>query len=636
MSRKRDGRARPGPGSGGEPAPGPIVLAGGPARPLWLVPAGVWLAVAGAPLAWSTVFTCEYTLPKLLALSAGLLAASLGVLLALRRGRWLLGATPLDPFLWPLAGALALATLFSRDPSVSFVGRYNSFADGVWALGLCAGLYSVIAGGLDERQRRWTKGAALGAGALVGVYGVLQALGKEPFELSERLPMGRAVSTLGSPVHLGAYLAMLLPLAVSESLAPKALPRGLAAGALVLIAGCLLGTVSRGAWLAGLAGLAAYFALARGGKLWAEFAWRSRRTAVLAAAAALVLAGAIWALRSSGRPFLASDLARAEGWRVAWQLFLREPWLGHGPDTFEQVFREHRTEAFMRVEGWRHHHGHAHNDLLQSLVTTGFFGAAAYAGLWLALFLAARSALRVDSFREDAAALSGALLSFFISLKFNPMSVEVWVTGAALAGLLAGGAASPARDAGETAPPAGAWGKALTLFLAAAASTWGWGRLGLADRHFQKARVHMGRGDAASVLAETRRALALNPCELKYHMVLVNQLTDLVRAVKGLEARGPLLAEAEASGRKAALCHPRDVNAHYIYGYAALISGEAGLRQNLALAERELDAAIALDPGFLPLLELRLQAAVDTADAAKQRELAGRIEEVKRLVAAPG
>ncbi|MBI5242465.1 MAG: hypothetical protein HY922_02125, partial [Elusimicrobia bacterium] len=90
----------------------------------------------------------------------------------------------------------------------------------------------------------------------------------------------------------------------------------------------------------------------------------------------------------------------------------------------------------------------AHNDLLQVLSTTGLAGGLAYLWLLAALALEAARVMRVPGRQDEAAAISGGLLAFFLNMKLNPVSVELMAVAAVLAGALLDQALALAPDFG--------------------------------------------------------------------------------------------------------------------------------------------------------------------------------------------
>ncbi|MBI4424147.1 MAG: O-antigen ligase family protein [Elusimicrobia bacterium] len=573
-------------------------------RSPWL-PAGLALAAVLVPLAWSTHFVAEYTLPKFLVLQLGVLLAAAG-LAAAPAAAW---RTPLArPILINLL-VLAVAALASQDWRLSLLGRYNSYSHGLWTCALYA-ILGLAASFLDRAQSRRLGAVLLAAAALVAAYAVLQVSPlPDPF-LRGALPQGRAVSSLGSPVDLGAFLAMALPLAAYWAAAESRWLGGLAGA--VIVAG-LWATVSRGAWGAAAIGLASFAALAlapwepgRG----REALRRTPRWAWALGAALVLLAGVAAVRRVSGRVAGGNDSSRVEVWRSAWRIFTSEPVFGTGPDTFEQAFRRQRTEEFVRrMRGSVRLQAYAHNDVLQALATTGLLGTAAYLYLLWAVAAIAWRAVRQPRERLLASGLSGGLIACFINVKVNPVALEVMAQTALFAGLLAALTRPEPSGPGERAPQGFARGLAALAVLAGAAGLALTARWSFADMEAKHGATELKRGLTVAGADHLRTALTLNRCENSYRVSLMNVFGDLINADKSVPARVALLEESMAVARAAVACHPEDVNAHYALGIASWMHVQLGLDQHLALAEAELDAALERDPLFLPLLEHRLAVA---------------------------
>jgi O-antigen ligase len=546
------------------------------------VDAGFFLLLVGVPLAWSSVFIAEFTLAKLVTLNVALAMAAWGA--AFRPDALAAGKTDLD---LPLLAGLIVAGLSaaaSADPSTSLRGRYDSYAYGLWGLALLAAVVQLAARsarGRETVRARWLIWSA----ALVGGYGVLQKLGFDPIFHIKNLPTGgRAVSTLGSPVDLGALLALACPLSLWRVDTHR---RASSAAAVMLIAGGLIACGSRGAMLAAAVGSAAYWLMSRrraGGSL-----RPSLGVAIAAVAAAL-----LWSWRPGASVV---DVARREVWRSASTAFLQNPWLGVGLDGFEDAFRRLRSDQFVAVMGSSHHQAYPHNDLLMVLSGLGLLGAAVYAWLLASLAKAARRALETESSRSLAAALAAGLLALWVNMEFNPVSLEVLAFAAVAMGLL---------TSLSSASPVGL--PRLLLLSAGALSTVSLVcALGVAraDVVFKKGAWAQAGGDFATARRLFAQARTAAPCELAYILAEVNALGDWINATHVVDERLALLALADADGRAAVSCHPRQSTSHYIAAAAARMHADLGFKDQLVVAAREFDAALALDPKFGPLLEAR-------------------------------
>ena len=588
--------------------------------PSFLFSLGFALAAA-VPLAMSQGAVAAFTLPKLVLLGFAVLTAASGALLSLRSGAVVPKRTALDLPLLAVALALAVSTFYSKDRLLSLLGMYNYYAYGLWVMGLCAGLY-YLAAWTDEHSHRTILRFCLAVSSLVGFYGMLQVLRLDPFLGEGVLLGGRASSTLGSPISLGAYLALALPLGLHWSLDGRERTFGRLCAA-ALAAG-LLASVARGAWLGAAAGVLAYAVWTR--RLDAIWEDRKKRNAVLAAALLLaaLAAGAIYNRFNYRNK--AAESTRVEIWKAAWAVFQENPIVGTGPDTFELEFRRRKSEAHVRkARSSMEYQAHAHNDVLEVLATTGLLGGAAYLALLLCLLKAAAGALADPERRPWAAALCGGLLALFLNMKFNPVPLETL----ALASLFAGLLCRPPAPQG----PAGWPGKAAAALLAAAAlvSAGGAARLLAADRHVKAAQVLVAKGLPQPALRRFQDGLRLNRCEMSYHIAFVNYLSVQAAASRDLGVQRHLLALAAGSGAQAVACHPQMSLSHYSLGVAALMQARSGLSERLAVAEQELDAAIAMDPRMDSLLRTRLDTALLRGEPAQIQGFQRRLDELKVL-----
>lgn len=573
--------------------------------------AGLWTIAAGMPLAWSGVLFAEYTLPKVLLLSIGLLAAGLGWALFARKGKGLWPRTELDTALAFVGAALVLCSILSVDRYLSFFGRYNEYSHGLWGMLLCWGVFLAFArgpGGDAVRDRVWL--ALVGAGGLVAAYAALQGLGFEPFVLSRSLPEGRAVSTFGGPVYLGMYLIVVAPLALHSAFAGG---RGGALGSvcLALVGGGLLAAVSRGAWIGAGVGVAAYLIL-RGGtgprRGWTRGLW-----------AALLLAGALIAVtaaaRLSAREMVWPDVPRLEVWKAAWASFLDKPATGWGPDAFEPGLRLHKPLGYVKATGVVAIQVHAHNDVLQALCTTGVLGTAAYFFFLWGLALAAKRRLEDPAGRGRAAALAGSLAGLFVGAKFNPAPLGALAISAAAAGLLI-----RPRGEREAGGRAAAWALAALGLISTTFAV----RLALADRALRSAISQSNMGQREEALAGFGGARRLNPWELEIDKRTFSFLQGDPEAAGGGKPR----CDALLSGARAAVMrHPHRSHAHYILGVALLCGDVSPPR--LSRAEKALDRALELDPLSLGALEVRLSVARAKGDLDLARTIEGTLRRME-------
>lgn len=575
------------------------------------------LALAAfAPLfaAWPGA-AAPYVLPKLFVLALAAAAASLGALYHPVPAGKSKAKVPAKPdLLRPLAacvGAAVLSGVFSQAPAVSLLGEYSARGHGLLTLGLCA-VVAALASGAGPAFARAALLAGAWAGAALSAYGLLQLAGLDPVvNAVGGIPYGRIGSLTGSPVGLGASLAMLLPPQLRLALdgeSPRDRLGGWACVALSLAG--LLFTWSRGAWLAAAAGAACWL-------LWTG-RLRAPKSGVKVAAAA-VLAGALVYAAGRARPTDMSDLGRVAVWRSALSVFAAHPLLGSGPDTFALMLGRHKTEGFVRAYGENGGQAHAHNDLLQALATTGLAGFAAYAWLLVAAWRRLRNALGDEASRSGAAAAGAGLAAAFVAAKLNPVPLDGLALAALLLGLLDPGGPRPR---GAT--------RAAAVFSAAAFAAAAW--LLLADRRaFQGMRAqHEGRLDAAR--AAYAAAVRLNPAEQSYGLWLVGAIREQARAEKDPARRLALGGEAAAAARALAGWNPLDARAlHALGGSLAALALQGG-PDGMAEAAAVLDRGARADWSYRALLETRLVVARLRKDAFAKADAEARLARLNGLV----
>lgn len=568
---------------------------------------GLGLAAAGPLLAVFPLVSGAYSVPKLVVLSAGVLAAWAALV---RRGA-AARATPLDRPLLACAAALLASFAASSDHFLSFIGRYQMYSLGVVPLGLFAALYyAAVRAGQPEEPRPLLRLCAAAA-VVMGLHALFQAAGVEPVAfLSNKFPQGRAIGTLGNPAYFGACLVPLLPLSLGLALDREGKDRFLGWAAAAAVLAGLFASGSRGAFAGAAAGA--------GAALWlmGRLSVPGRRLLWAGGLAVLVAGGVAASMRL--RRFSASDSARFAMWDAALRAAPAHPWLGTGPDTFEGLLRRGRTDAFIRAVGPVAGQANAHNDLLQALTTTGVAGLAAYAWLaWALAVLAWRA--RGDPYRAAAA---GALAGLFLQAKVNPVPLPAMALAALCAAWLCPLPAGPAKGRRPLLD-----GAVLALCAAAFVLVL---RLASADWSHKKAVVFSGRRPDIA-LASHERALRLNPGELQYRMVHASLLHRLAAREPEPARRLALLDRAVRSGRDAVAWRPNEVDAHQILGTSLILERRAGGPDRLAEAEAELDRALELDPKFAPLLRNRIVLAHERGDAEREKALTAEVVRLEGL-----
>lgn len=316
-----------------------------------------------------------------------------------------------------------ISTVLSAHPAVAFFGGYFR-REGLLAWTVYAAFFIAV--------MRWTQVRSqagvieivellLLASVIPAAYAIQQRLGLDFFFVGNRDP-GRPNGTLGNPVFLGAYFAMLLPItAVRCWLGRRRLSElALWLPIVLLQATGLLISQSRGPLLALVIGLGLLAILAAGFR-------RSRSTFVAiglmlaAVVAVLVLINAnataqrlardlpvlgrlIYNLEGS-QPGTATSLAsrstaaRLGIWKAATETFMEAPTrvklIGFGPESASTHYYPHLPDEVMQVDGyWQSNsYDRFHADTLDITLNYGTFGWLAYLGVFSAVFVAAAGAL---------------------------------------------------------------------------------------------------------------------------------------------------------------------------------------------------------------------------------------------------
>lgn len=213
--------------------------------------------------------------------------------------------------------------------------------------------------------------------------------------------LGRASGPFGIPNSLAAFLNLLLPpmLALTFQRGAGVVRRVFCGYLAALLAGGIVLTLSRGAWLALGVALVAWpwIALRRGRRRWL---WSLAVAGALAlAVAALYLNAPPVHERLDRLVHDRGEVSRSLLWRAAWKLFLDRPVFGTGAGSYDVLFERYRPERFWDRPGW------AHNDYLNTLSDYGLAGGLLVVGAAAWLFWQAGGRSRAGS--KDPAGTPG-------------------------------------------------------------------------------------------------------------------------------------------------------------------------------------------------------------------------------------
>ena len=426
-----------------------------------------WFLRAGAfvlPLAYWWDTYDRYIIPKLLLariLVIGLLIlfiarALVGQSLAIKR-------TPLDlPLLAFVASAL-LSTLFAYNQNVAVFGIYSRY-DGLLTILIYVALFWLSVQALSgPGDARALLRVLVASGYLVALIAIVQSVN----DSTTQGVLVPAYGTLGQKNVLGAFLAMLVPLAYRElTEADSWSKRVIALNAITIIGVALILTLSRSAWLG--TAVAAVVLVAGGYRP----NLRLGISLVLIVLVGGLIVGGLWAtgtVRTEQIDQLSAGGDRPAVWRDTLRLAASRPLLGYGPDNFGLVFPRFQT-TYIGPQQW----DKAHAESLQVASTQGLVGLATYI-LVLAAFI---RAFWRGRHREGAVAIFSAWVAYQVTLQLNfsalAASLPFWIFAAAAMMSWDDHAPtlpSPASGRGEMRLPSPSIGAKVTAALTIAALT---------------------------------------------------------------------------------------------------------------------------------------------------------------------
>ena len=479
----------------------------------WFLRAGLFLL----PVAfwWDTYD--RYVLPKLLVarvLVIGLLILYTAKALSTRTIQF--KRTPLDLPLLAFLASAAVSTVFAENLNIAIFGTYSRY-DGLVTIATYAALFWLSVQAIDgPGNARFLLRVLLVSGYLVALIAIVQSVMD-----SQRLGApAQAFGTLGQQNVLGAYLALLLPLAYGELIGAQGWGgRVLALNALAVISLALVLTFSRSAWLGtALAGVVVL----------AGTRHTAGRIGLAGVAVLVVVAVALAAVSAQGGLRLEQSLAaramtlfdpsawgpRPAIWRDSLLVIASRPLLGYGPDNFGLVYPRFQANFLGTVQVDK-----AHSEALQVAATQGLVGLAAY--LWmLAAFV---RAFWLGRRSDRAVPIIAAWVGYQVTLQLNfsalAASLPFWIFAAAA--MESWGVSAPAKRlslAGARWTATGAAVIAGAAALAVASTVFPY----LADAHLLNAVTADYGRKLDTAQAEAHQAEWVGPLESVYAVEVGN------------------------------------------------------------------------------------------------------------------
>jgi len=573
---------------------------------------GVMLLLFAIPLSFDPTAYDTFELPKItLFRILTIMVVFAWLVLSLKRGEFSVSSSPLNRPIAAFLGISIISTIFSRNPGVSLGGLYNFY---FWGLGAIIGyvlLYIVTSTVPEETDWEDMISAILIGSVAIIIYGFIQRQGIDILEWAES-PRERIWSTLGNPNFLGAYLVMVIPLALSRFLNKnqKEEIRAILFFLTAALFAALSFTLSRASWLAIIIGSFIWAASLGKKMLKRKSGW------MFALAVVVVYFAFLFVLPYRGsrgeqavveRAASTLDLTensnrvRVAGWEVALQIVKRHPLLGTGLDTFKEAFLQNMGPDFEPVAGKNIIPFYAHNEFLQVASTMGLIGLVAYLWLWLTFIVEAWRASR-QSIGEEKLFWSGLLASGVTLLIYSQFHFSVLSTSL-LFWFYLGMLARRRKTLSFRIP---------TIFTSGLIRKIGFAVFGLvalflivvsarayfADIHFKQGLAYLSSAWPERGLRFFRRAVQLNPRVAQYRFSLAEAARANALRARLTEEKEMYLDEIIKNYREAVRQNPRDAVSRHNLGIGLLwrtqIIGEDRLEEAIA----EIEEAVRLAPNL--------------------------------------
>ncbi|MFB3786210.1 MAG: O-antigen ligase family protein [bacterium] len=324
-------------------------------------------------------------------------------------------------------------------------------------------LFAVAAYQFNAGRRRFRMflHATVLVSAAISLYAILQAFEIEFFLDWKTFDFGggfrRVTGSLGNPDYLAGYLAALLPLTLTLTLARRSWARLAFFMAALMQLAALVFSYSRGAWVATaatlmlLAASLTYVNWVRDPVLFQPVITRRGAVAVLAGMALLSvgLTIGLWeeisamVLRFAQVEEDTSVATRPFFWKGAAAIWMSSPWVGTGLGTFPLYFPAFRPkELSFHLPFQEFFVEHAHNEYLETAAETGAIGLVSYLAVLVSVLVYVWRTLIRRRSRENLELLGlwsgmlGILIHnlFTVTLRFTPSAFLLWSFAGAAVG----------------------------------------------------------------------------------------------------------------------------------------------------------------------------------------------------------
>ena len=348
---------------------------------------------------------------------------------------------PSAPAVWvPLslfALGLLVATAVSSTPWLSVVGRagrHTGLAMYLVYLGL---LLAALRLHVEHSPVYLLKALLAGAVPVLG-YGLLQALGVEPFGWKQIEGGPPVFSTFGNANFYSAWIGTVVPIATWAALSRRLATGWRTLGAVMAPFGLIGAFLSESlpGPVIGVVGAALVVAA----RVWDDDKLpRRHKIGALGAGAAVLVLGAAGLAAGAG-PFagirasaLESLGTRTPKWTTALAMWRDQPLFGVGLDTFGDYFYRYRPAALAAETGLRRSTDAPHNVFMDMLAGGGLLLALAYVAVTVVVAAALITGLRRTAGEDRLllAAVGGAWLAYqlqtLVSINVPPLAALGWV-----------------------------------------------------------------------------------------------------------------------------------------------------------------------------------------------------------------
>ncbi|MFH1423210.1 MAG: O-antigen ligase family protein [Planctomycetota bacterium] len=366
--------------------------------------------------------------------------------------------------------ALILSTIFSVAPRLSFYGAFKR-NDGLISNISYLGLFLICAHFVTAVKLVKTLIiSALASASAASIYGILQFFDIEFLRRDYiRINWWRSFAASGNPNFLSAYLLLVIPVALSLVLCEKIekKKRLLAGAVFIITTTCLITTYTRAGFLGYVVGVSVFFIIS--GYTFAKFKQHIRTIAIFL----IILIGVVFLVDLSGRKLHNQSLAgrietaletesldkdsgavRLFVWRNSVPLVLERPVFGWGLENFVKAFyQKGRKLDKSGFEGKIHNVvDRAENTFIQTAVTTGLAGLAAFLAIIILFFTRTYHAIKrmEDSFLRSlligiCAGWWGHLVHQFFSFSTISAAPTFWGLGGLALAIISISISKPAQ-----------------------------------------------------------------------------------------------------------------------------------------------------------------------------------------------